>query len=407
MCAVRLIRAVISYENFDLRLQTDGEGLAVFARLGSQTACETFALDPTLPFAFEDLDLSDREVVERSGKALFDALIPGKVRDLYQQGRGRIGRNSAKGLRLRICIDPRDERLRPLVRLPWELLYDRNADANLFLALDAQRPVVRTIDSSEPPLIPADTRLRHVLLALANPQGSDPLELKRECSRVETALKRKGVRPAIVRRAARLPLHQLICESEPEIVHFMGHGDADGDHGEGVLVLEDEDGHEDTLDASTFASFFLGRPAPRLVILTSCRTAVPGGDDPFRPFSSVAAALVAAGLPAVIAMQSEVRDANAILFTERLYGGLLRNEPVEAAVAEARVALRGVDSVTLDWAAPVLFVRSDEGPSVQVPFDPPAPPPTDAQHNDVTVTSGGVMVIGNHTTINQTYGDSK
>src|SRR6185436_4958686 len=151
--------------------------------------------DVYLAYDIESLEARGHEAVERSGAALFEALIRGKVRSLYDQGRGSRGSDPARGLRIRIDIDARDERVRPLVCLPWEILFDRAADANRFVALDSRRPVVRTIDSSEPPLAPAEDPLKRVLLASAGPNGADPVEFDHECARVETALQRHRVRP--------------------------------------------------------------------------------------------------------------------------------------------------------------------------------------------------------------------
>jgi CHAT domain-containing protein len=81
------------------------------------------------------------------------------------------------------------------------------------------------------------------------------------------------------------------------------------------------------------------------------------------PFAGIAFALVAAGLPAVIAMQSKVRDDSAIRFTERLYRRLSAGDPIEAAVADARRALSIDHPTALEWASPVLFMRG-ERPSV-------------------------------------------
>lgn len=345
---------MISYEDLDLRIQADGAGFAVFAQRGSQTVIEPFDLDPALLCELADLELSGESA--RCGSALFDSLIRGRVRDLYHQGRGGGGSDPARGVRIRMLIDARDERLRPFVRLPWELLFDRSADTNRWIALDARRPIVRIVDSSEQPLAADTGDLRRVLLALASPAGEESLDFEGECGAVEEALVRNRVRPQIVKHTTRSALHKAISDSAPQIVHFMGHGELDSKRGEGVLLLEDGEGIRDALDASTFASFFVGRPAPRLVILTSCLTGTVGRERVFSAFSSVAAALVGAGLPAVIAMQSELRDHNAIRFAERLYRRVIAKDPVEAAVSAARVALRGADPYTLDWAVPVLYV---------------------------------------------------
>jgi hypothetical protein len=160
------------------------------------------------------------------------------------------------------------------------------------------------------------------------------------------------------------------------------------------------------LFASELASFFIGRPAPRLIILTSCLTGVSGSTKASDPFSGVAASLIAAGLPAVIAMQAVVRDTNAIRFTERLYEALLSGDPVEAAVTAARVSLHLNDTQSPDWAAPVLFVRAQGGGTLEMrspdtlSASPPTPGPTHQSSGD-----GAIHISGNvgSLTQNQTW----
>src|SRR5215216_3583403 len=93
---------MISYEDFDLRVQADGEGFVVTAHRGTQSTSEPLKLDPS-PF----LDLWEHGKkgpidIRELGSALFDALIRDGIRDLYHQGRGSIGGDAAKGLRIRI-----------------------------------------------------------------------------------------------------------------------------------------------------------------------------------------------------------------------------------------------------------------------------------------------------------------
>ncbi len=369
---------MISYEDLDLRLSADGDGFVVSARRGSQSVSERFELD--LARSSWDLCLLERRgprEIREKGSALFDALIRGGVRDLYHQGRGGGGGDAGKGLRIRILIDPREERLRPLLHLPWEILFDRSADASGTLALDQRRPVVRTIDSNEPTLSPVPGALQRVLLASADPHGE--LDLDQECAKVEEALKRIPINPDVRRHVTLTRLLQSI-DGEPQVVHFMGHGYLDPARREGVLVLEDDDGSgQYLLPASTLAGFFIGKSMPRLVVLSSCESGEPGGSHCFGPFASTAAALVAAGLPAVVAMQSDVRNRSAIRFTERLYDRIAADDPVEAAVAQARVALKAGSAETLDWAVPVLFVRSDfRGLELRVASGNSKPPPRPA-----------------------------
>ena len=74
------------------------------------------------------------------------------------------------------------------------------------------------------------------------------------------------------------------------------------------------------------------------------------------PFAGVATTLVQLGVPAVVAMQFEISDEAAILFAEELYTNLIgRQDPIDAAVAEARKAIY-IELGTVEWATPVLFM---------------------------------------------------
>jgi tetratricopeptide (TPR) repeat protein len=349
---------MISYEDFDLRLRADGNGFMVSASSRSSVASEPLEIDLSRSWGLEELEKCGPDEIRQRGADLFDALIRGRIRDLYQRARGRNGGDSAAGLRIRIQFDPRDKRLRPLIRLPWEIVFDRTADVGNLLAFDRRRPVVRVIDSIEQAPDPASGPVDRVLLALSNPTDSEWLDVDREAAEVKAALAGVGLSPLVLVKATRSSLFETISDFEPQVVHLMGHGMFDEMAGEGALLLDDEFGLEDCLLASSLAASFVGKPMPRLVILSACLTAHSGRGHDRGPFASMAVALAAAGLPAVIAMQSEVFDRNAIQFTSRLYRRLVRGDPIEAAVAEARSAI-GVGRLgALDWAAPVLFVRA-------------------------------------------------
>lgn len=369
---------MIAYDDFDLRIRADGNGFLVSAERGSQSASEPLELDLSRSWDLLQIEKRGPREVKELGSALFDALIRGRVRDLYQQARGAAGGNAAKGLRIRVLIDSRDKRLHSFLRLPWELLSDSSADMGDLPALDPRRPIVRMIDSIEQTLPPTPGPLRRVLLALANPCDLEALDLDSECARVTEALERISIRPEILRQTTHSSLFEKICDGEHQIVHFMGHGTFNETIGEGMLLLEDESRGRDPLPASTLASFFAGKPMPRLVVLASCRSADPGDNPAFGPFASIAAALVAAGLPAVVAMQTSVEDRSAIRFTERLYRRIAQGDPIEAAVSQARIALRASQPDTLDWAVPVLFVRErSEAPLGKE--EPSAPPPPESR----------------------------
>src|SRR6185503_16705930 len=75
--------------------------------------------------------------------------------------------------------------------------------------------------------------------------------------------------------------------------------------------------------------------------------------------AGVATNLVRLGIPAVVAMQFEISDEAAITFSSEFYAALVDGLPVDAAVAEARKAMYATSDV--EWATPVLYMRSSNG----------------------------------------------
>ena len=136
------------------------------------------------------------------------------------------------------------------------------------------------------------------------------------------------------------------------ILHFVGHG-AFTDEGEAILLLSDETGQTKEARANAIAQLIGGQKALQLVVLNSCDGARTKLDD---PFAGIATILVQQGNSAVIAMQFEITDAAAKTFAEELYYCLIdRRYPIDAAVAEARKAMMGINQI--EFATPVLFLR--------------------------------------------------
>jgi len=94
------------------------------------------------------------------------------------------------------------------------------------------------------------------------------------------------------------------------------------------------------------------------VVLNSCEGARGNAQD---AFSSTAATLVRPGIPAVLANQYEITDEAAIAFSRTFYQAVADGLPVDAAVAYARTSLKIEIDNTLEWATPVLYMRSPDG----------------------------------------------
>jgi hypothetical protein len=139
------------------------------------------------------------------------------------------------------------------------------------------------------------------------------------------------------------------------VFHFIGHGGFDPETEEGAIALSGDEGRKHLLGASDLALLLDDHYFLRLVFLNSCEGA---RSSPRDPFSSTAATLVRSGIPAVVAMQYEITDRSAIEFSRSFYDAVADGLPIDAAVAEARTAVK-MKSV-LEWGTPVLYMRSSD-----------------------------------------------
>lgn len=66
-------------------------------------------------------------------------------------------------------------------------------------------------------------------------------------------------------------------------------------------------------------------------------------------------------------MQFPISDQGAIDFSRGLYRRLANGDPLDTAVAEARMTLHAVRPRSLEWATPVLLMRSPDGRLFELP----------------------------------------
>lgn len=311
-----------------------------------------------LPLTQADIDgwqrgHPDAEQVRWLGTSLFDALFSGPVGNALHSSLARI--DDGDGLRLNLRLNRTPE----LAALPWELLYD--AGARRFLALDERTQLVRylALNLPEPESLHVQPPLR-MLAVLVSPADMDGLDVEREWTGLSQAL-------APVQTSGGLVLERLAWSSldglrrrllqEPiHILHFVGHGLFDAQSETGGLVFADADGHASLVAASDVATLLRNHRSLRLVFLNACEGAIGSQAD---VFSGVAQTLVQQGIPAAIAMQREISDGAASVLAGAFYEAVAADYPVEAALAQARIALSTAGNQ--EWATPALFIRCEEG----------------------------------------------
>ncbi|MGE0811768.1 MAG: CHAT domain-containing protein [Vicinamibacterales bacterium] len=307
------------------------------------------------------------------GQVLYDLLFsePEMSRALAECMTDAKG--AGAGVRLKLTMNTRDPAVADLARLPWELLHDESKYKHFGLRPDS--PIVRYLEVPKPFEVGRFTPPLRVLVVAANPRQD--LALDRERANLEAALSgNPDVEITFVDHATIQTIAAALSRARAEgrtvhVVHYMGHGDFH--RGRGVLLLHRESGGEDLVEAEAFATALQAGGEVRLVFLNACNTAQSAAAGSADPFSGVATSLVFEGIPAVVAMQRPVPDAAAIVLAKHFYSNVARGWPVDSALAEGRRQMFFAERNTLDWAIPVLFMRSPNG--VLFDFAGAVPPP--------------------------------
>jgi hypothetical protein len=308
------------------------------------------------PAAAERQDLKPRAV----GGSLFRSLFAGQVRSLFDQSLGKIEAVADRGLRIQLKLNPQHPDLARLYSLPWELLF--RPDTHDFLSLSRLSPVVRYLDVSRPTSpYPLPDRLR-ILVAMANPRGLPPLDLHRERANLESAWGRHaGVETVFLPNASLGAIREELLDKPFHVIHFMGHAGFHGSSGEGVLYFEGSSGGPLPVSGQVLASKLKDFRSLRLVFVNACETARASSASGINPFAGVATALVLGGISAVVAMQFPISDVAAVAFSRAFYQRLAAGDSVDTAVTEGRQAVHSENAESIEWATPVLFLRSPDG----------------------------------------------
>lgn len=295
------------------------------------------------------------QAVQDFGQRLFEALFTGDIRSCFDVSQREAARQDDRGLRVKLHIQTPG-----LAALPWEFLYD--ARQGEYVCLSRQTPIVRYLELPQvvqplqvkPPL--------RILCMIASPSDQAALDIQREQGRVGEALKGL-VADGLVKLTwldgqTWRDLQRAMRGGPWHVFHFIGHGGVDPTTGEGLLALADEQGKTSLMTATQMSHLLADHRSLRLALLNACEGAQGNERD---LFSSTAAQLSRRGIPAVLAMQYEISDRAAIECTRSFYEALADSLPVDAAVSEARKAITLEIANTLEWATPVLYMRSPDG----------------------------------------------
>jgi hypothetical protein len=301
--------------------------------------------------------------VRQLGRELFQIPLPNAIRGCLLDSL-RWAQQNAHRLRVRFDVDPE------LMDLPFELICSPALDPLGAAALQPAISLARSLPglplSSQRTPQADDPRAWFPLLVVAPaPAGREALDVRGELERI------KAARPPFLSRKVDF-LHVLgspdpgsprptkkhvggLLKSRgdrPCAVLVIAHGEPR--NGEIVVALERENGQPDLIPARVLAELLAQAEGLRLVILNLClgSQGVCG-----EPFSGLAQALIAAGVPAVVAMQAAISDHAAVELSAALLGSLWRNQSIDEAVSDARQAVAGALRTRSEWGSPVLFLH--------------------------------------------------
>lgn len=297
---------------------------------------------------------------------------------------GVIAEAERLGAPLELALDVTDP---DLAYLPWEALRPPGRDGlpGEPLVLHPNVNAYRVAAGDGPTAaIQVPPPLR-VLVAIGSPEvdaaSGELLDYEAELSlildAVEPARRDDRAYVRLLRRGTPAAIRAALEEQRFHVLYVSCHA------GPRVLRLEDDEGGEEQVDADRLVTDVLvpGRRAP-LVVLAGCATALgrrqaeaaTGGAEPGEApatgeqhLPGLAEALLARGVPAVVAMQAPVGDLYARELGARLFAALATHESPDplTALSSARRAVdreRGdgkVDDGQLaEWATPALYLPS-------------------------------------------------
>ena len=305
----------------------------------------------------------DRTTLRDIGIKLFDMLLNDQVKGLYQDlCDDAIRKGQSNRIRIRNDVPE-------LSFVPWELMFDqklgqyiscynfihltRGVDApDIFSKRTtpitilgmAARP--KTIDGRVVGFIDSDTEQQRITEAFTDLEEQELVDL---CWTGSCSLFSLGL------RLDKPPAKGNGLQGSWDVFHFIGHGGIDQRGGTGYLVVQEDGGIEGRLlYAEDLSGLLVGPRGPQLVVLSSCSGAQA---KPGELFGDTASTLIRAGIPSVVAMQSEITDKAAILFMTSFYNSLANKNTLQHAMTIARNQIKL--SYPTEWPTPVLYLRGD------------------------------------------------
>ncbi len=334
-----------------------------------------------------DSENDNGEGLKLLGEILYAGLFPGKIAGLFEKAVQQVkDRNSSQGsnnsrLCVWISVDARSSASR------WPLEFLNSGDCADWLAtgigtFTLSRNIAfatssYTLPSHSPPL--------KILIVASRPKDLKGVMTKsiedisrwatpkqdvdiRILGQLEDFEKPPGAPDSGV--ASFTNLRKYNESFKPDILHFIGHGRLKGDDPQLAFVSDDDEKNADWCESAALR-FLIREQTPSLLVLQACETAAPSTGP---GFMSLASSLLKVNVPAIVAMQFEVRNETAIEFSKAFYGALAEGQEISEAVQQGRSSItRNIRRWReREFGAPVLFMLRPNIPAPQAIIQPAA-----------------------------------
>jgi tetratricopeptide (TPR) repeat protein len=236
---------------------------------------------------------------------------------------------------------------------------------------------------AQPLALPTD-RI-NILLVIPRPFGAADLGYRSIARSVVDLAATLPVQVDVLRPPTLARLREQLDRSQARyhVVHFDGHGTyAGGSGAEGQLIFEKNDGTADPVSAGQLQELFTSHLVSG-VVLNACQSAMIGPEAE-SAFASIAAALLASGVPSVVAMSYTLYASGAHELVPAFYRRLLESGRFGEAVRWGRDCMRAQPGRVCsrgrfeleDWIIPVLY----QDAPVEVPLVAPRARPVRDSH---------------------------
>jgi CHAT domain len=276
-----------------------------------------------------------RSEIKAFGSLLHRSLFPQEVWSWIEGRYDRLG----TGDRLRLQLTFPSEGLAHPAAVPWEYLHvpDRGGRDGFFVATDRRCILTRYIPQEVGRSRLASAPRVRVLALVSQPRDLGEVVADPVVQQLTALAGTLPLEVTVSQQPTRRSLLRDVQRLRPHVVHFMGHGEYDGDRQEGRIALVDEEGRVDWVAEAVLASVLeQADEVPRLVLLHSCAGAA---TDYSASFAGFAPRLIRRGVQCVVAMQYAVTNRTALAFSEEFYDGIARGLPVDEAVQAGRWTL--------------------------------------------------------------------